>query len=54
VANDPHAQAALRCYHISCEGTLPLLAQALAQLDQELHQGNHNGPMIQALRTPRP
>ncbi len=50
VVNDPHAQAALRAYRISCEGTCPALADAIHLLDAELASGKRNGPMVQQLR----
>lgn len=53
VVNDPHALPALRCYRMSCEGTLPELAQALFALEAELMSGQRDGPMVQALRVPR-
>lgn len=52
VANDPHAQAAIRCYRISCGGTLPDLAADLIELENEIAAGNHSGPMMQKLMTP--
>ena len=52
VANDPHAQAALKCYRISCAGTLPDLAADLIELENEIAAGNHSGAMMLKLRTP--
>ena len=50
VVNDPHAQAALRAYRISCEGTLPALADGLYLLDAELASGKRDGLVVRQLR----
>ena len=53
VVNDPNALAALAGYRIACESTAPVLHQALLELEKELRSGIKDGPMVQALRTPR-
>lgn len=53
VVNDPFAQDALRCYRIACEGTLPVLARELIQLNDDLSRGIHDSPMVEKLRTPK-
>lgn len=52
VVNDPHAIAAIRGYRISCEGTLPDLADELFALETELSSGKRNGKMVKKLRKP--